>query len=82
MTIQWIGFLLAMAVIVIGANYHLTLALFSGSVILGLFTLEPIEILNQLYITITTPNTIFLILALGMIPMIGGILQVSGNWRT
>jgi len=79
MTIQWIGFLLAMAVIVIGANYHLTLALFSGSVILGLFTLEPIEILNQLYITITTPNTIFLILALGMIPMIGGILQVSGK---
>ncbi len=79
MTIQWIGFLLAMTVIVVGANYHLTLALFSGSVILGLFTLEPIEILNQLYITITTPNTIFLILALGMIPMIGGILQVSGK---
>jgi len=75
----WIGFLLAMAVIVIGANYHLSLALFSGSIILGLFTLEPVEILNQLYVTITTPNTIFLILALGMIPMIGGILQVSGR---
>lgn len=79
MMLQWIGFLLAMAVIVIGANYHLTLALFSGSIILGLFTLEPVEILTQLYVTITTPNTVFLILALGMIPMIGGILQVSGK---
>ncbi len=79
MAIEWIGFLLAMAVIVIGANYHLTLALFSGSIILGLFTLEPVAVLNQLHVTITTPNTIFLILALGMIPMIGGILQVSGK---
>jgi len=79
MTIQWIGFLLAMVVIVIGANYHLTLALFLGSIILGLFTLDPVEIVNQLFETITTPNIIFLILALGMIPMIGGILQVSGK---
>ncbi len=79
MMLQWIGFLFAMIVIVIGANYHLTLALFSGSIILGIFTLEPVEILSQLYLTITTPNTIFLILALGMIPMIGGILKVSGR---
>lgn len=79
MMLQWIGFLFAMIVIVIGANYHLTLALVSGSIILGIFTLEPVEILSQLYLTITTPNTIFLILALGMIPMIGGILKVSGR---
>ncbi|MEF8873197.1 MAG: DUF401 family protein [Candidatus Thermoplasmatota archaeon] len=79
MTLQWIGFLIAIAVIVIGANYHLILALFSGSIILGVFTLPPVEILNQLYVTVTTPNTVFLILALGMIPMIGGILQVSGK---
>ncbi len=79
MTITWIGFFIAMAVIVIGANYHLTGALFSGSIILGIFTLAPYEILEQFYLTITTPNTIFLIFALGMIPMIGGILQVSGR---
>ncbi len=79
MTIQWIGFFIAMAVIVIGANYNLIAALFSGSLILGLFTLAPAEIFEQLYVTITTPNTIFLIFALGMIPMIGGILQVSGK---
>ncbi len=79
MTLEWVGFLLAIVVIVIGANYHLTLSLFTGSIILGIFTLEPIEIVDQLYFTITTPNTVFLILALGMIPMIGGILQVSGR---
>ncbi len=79
MTLQWIGFLVAIVVIVIGANYNLTLALFSGSIILGLFTLPPLEILNQFYVTITTANTIFLIFALGMIPMIGGILKVSGR---
>ncbi len=79
MSVQWIGFLIAITLIVIGANYHLTLALFSGSIILGLFTLPPGEILNQFYKTFTTPNTIFLILALGMIPMIGGILKMSGK---
>jgi len=79
MSAEWIGFLIAIAVIVIGANYHLTMALFSGSIILGVFTLTPVEIFDQLYVTATTPNTIFLILALGMIPMIGGILQVSGR---
>ncbi|MFO7991839.1 MAG: DUF401 family protein [Thermoplasmata archaeon] len=79
MFITWIGFLLAMTVVVIGAKYHLTLALFSGAVILGAFTLTPVEILLQLYVTVTTPNTILLILALGMIPMIGGILQESGK---
>ncbi len=79
MSINWFGFLLAMVVIVLGAKYHLTLALFFGSIILGIFTLTPLEILNQLYITITTPNTIFLILALGIIPLIGGILQESGG---
>ncbi len=79
MPIEWIGFFVAMAVIVIGANYHLILALFSGSILLGFFTLAPAEILTQFYETLTTPNTIFLIFALGMIPMIGGILQVSGK---
>ncbi|MBS3781762.1 MAG: DUF401 family protein [Candidatus Thermoplasmatota archaeon] len=79
MAVEWIGFLLAMAVIVIGANYNLTLSLLGGSIILGTFTLAPIEIVNQFYVTITTPNTIFLIFALGMIPMIGGILKVSGR---
>lgn len=77
--LEWIGFLLAMVVIVIGANYHLTLALLSGTIILGAFTLQPIEIIEQLYVTATTPNTVFLVFALGMIPMIGGILQVSGK---
>ncbi|MFP3872564.1 MAG: DUF401 family protein [Candidatus Aenigmatarchaeota archaeon] len=79
MALQWIGFFIAMLVVVIGANYHLILALFSGSIVLGVFMLEPVEILVQLYVTVTTPNTVFLILALGMIPMIGGILQESGK---
>ncbi len=70
-----------MAVVVIGAKYHLTLALTVGAVILGIFTMAPMEIINQLYVTITTPNTIFLIIALGMIPMIGGILQESGKLK-
>ena len=81
MLFRWVGFLIAMAVVVIGAKYHLTLALTVGAVILGIFTMAPMEIINQLYVTITTPNTIFLIIALGMIPMIGGILQESGKLK-
>ncbi|MFP4052010.1 MAG: DUF401 family protein [Thermoplasmata archaeon] len=79
MLILWIGFFIAMAVIVIGAKYHLTLALLVGTIILGIFTLGPMSILDQLIITLTTPNTVLLILALGIIPMIGGILQESGG---
>ncbi|MFW5898611.1 MAG: DUF401 family protein [Candidatus Saliniplasma sp.] len=78
MYLKWLGLLLAMLVVVLGAKYHLTLALFSGAIILGLFT-APSELLNQFYTTITTPNTILLIIALGMIPLIGGVLQESGK---
>ncbi len=79
MWINWFGFLLALAVVLVGARYHLTLALLSGAVILGLFTLTLAELLDQFILTLTTPNTMILILALGIIPIIGGILQVGGK---
>ncbi|MGM0510373.1 MAG: DUF401 family protein [Thermoplasmatota archaeon] len=81
MWVKWFGFLLAMVVVVAGAKYHLTIALLASSLILGIFTLTPVEIIYQFYLTLTTPNTLLLILALGMIPMIGGILQESGKLK-
>ncbi|MFW6040912.1 MAG: DUF401 family protein [Thermoplasmatota archaeon] len=77
--IQWIGFLIAMMVILVGARYHLTLALLTGSLILGLFTLTLRGVVEQAYVTLTTLDTVVLIFALGMIPIIGGILQESGK---
>ncbi len=79
MWINWFGFLLAITVVLVGSRYHLTLALLFGAIILGLFTLTPGELLTQFYNTLTAPNTMILILALGIIPIIGGILQVSGK---
>ncbi len=79
MSIAWIGFFLAIGVLLYGARHHLTLALLTGAIILGIFTLSPYELLEQIYITSTDPNIILLILALGIIPIIGGILQESGK---
>ncbi len=79
MWISWLGFLIAIAVVLVGARYHLTLSLLASAIILGLFTLTPHELLGQFYATSTSADTLILILALGIIPVIGGILQVSGK---
>lgn len=79
MWINWFGFLMAIAVVLVGARYHLTLSLLISAAVLGLATMQPMELLEQFYSTLTTPNTIILVLALGIIPIIGGILQVSGK---
>ncbi len=79
MWIAWTGFLAAVVVVIIGARYHLPLALLAGTLVLAITTLSPTEFFDAFTATITSPDTIILILALGIIPIIGGILQVSGK---
>lgn len=77
--ITWLGFFVSLAVILIIARKNLPLALFSGAIILGFFTLPLISIYEQIVYTFTDLSIIFLALAMGVIPMIGGTMKDSGQ---
>lgn len=78
MIIEWVGFFLAIAVLLIGSRYHLGLALLTGSIVLGIFTMSPYMVGYNFYDTLTDPATMILIAALSLIHILGGILQESG----
>jgi integral membrane protein (TIGR00529 family) len=61
------------------ARRSLPLALLCGSVILGLFTLSPVTMFKQAVITATDLAVLVLALAVGFIPMIGGVMKESGQ---
>ncbi len=77
--IRWIGFFLAIVVLLVGARKHLSLAMLAGSLILGLFTMSATSVALEIFNTVTSPSIILLALALTMIPMMGGVLKVSGQ---
>ena len=77
--ITWFGFIISLIVILTVARKNLPLALFCGAIVLGLFTLPLISILQQILYTFTDLSIIFLALAMGIIPMIGGTMKESGQ---
>ena len=77
--LQSIGFLFALAVIIIVARKSLPLALLCGTLILGLFTLPVLTVIRLTYSSIIDPTVIILALAVGFIPMIGGVMKDSGQ---
>lgn len=79
MLLTWIGFLVSLAGILIISKKNLALALISGALILGLFTLSPAVVLDRVVYTITDSSIILLALAMGAIPIIGGTMKESGQ---
>ncbi len=79
MIISWIGFFVSIAILLIGARKHLGISLLTAAVVLGLFTLSPTDMLYEIYQTFTDPATLISTAALTMIPVIGGVLQESGQ---
>jgi len=77
--LTWIGFLVSLAGILIISKKNLALALISGALILGLFTLSPAVVLDRVVYTITDSSIILLALAMGAIPIIGGTMKESGQ---
>ncbi len=77
--LSWIGFIISLIVILIVARKNLPLALLCGAIILGLFTLPLVSILDEIIHTFTDLSIIFLALAMGVIPMIGGVMKASGQ---
>jgi integral membrane protein (TIGR00529 family) len=77
--ISWIGFIVSLVIILVVARKSLPLALFCGAIVLGLFTLPVTTIFEKILFTLTDLSIIFLALAMGVIPMIGGAMKQSGQ---
>jgi len=75
----WVGFLVSLAGILIISKKNLALALISGAVILGLFTLPLGVVLDRIIYTITDSSIVVLAIAMGIIPMLGGTMKQSGQ---
>lgn len=73
------AFLLAIAVILVLARKSLPLALFAGSLLLGLLVLSPAEVLTQFLAVIVDPSILLLALAVFIIPLIGGVMEETGQ---
>ena len=77
--ISWVGFVVSLVIILAIARKSLPLALFCGAIVLGLFTMSVITIFEKILFTLTDLSIIFLALAMGVIPMIGGAMNQSGQ---
>ena len=76
--ITWLGFFISITVLLLVSRKNLGIALVIAGICLGVFTLSFAEIGGQILLTLTDPSVILLSLAIGLIPLIGGILQESG----
>ncbi len=79
MTLIITGFIIAFIVIVIIGQKNLPLALFCGTIILGLFTIPPLNILKIFLNTITDIPVVLLAFVVFFIPMIGGVMRETGQ---
>ncbi len=79
MLMHWLGLFISMGVLLLVARKNLPLAFVLSAVTLGIFTLSPIEIGMGIWSTVTDASILLLALAMGVIPMIGGVMEASGQ---
>ncbi len=75
----WIGFCLAVLILLVVSRRSLALGMTAAAVVLALFTLSPSQMGGALAATFLDPSVLLLTLVVGLIPMIGGALEVSGR---
>ncbi|NOZ61147.1 MAG: DUF401 family protein, partial [Calditrichaeota bacterium] len=76
--IIWFGFFLSFLVILLVSRKSLWLALVIGSYLLGIFSLSVAQMLRLTWQTLSDPSVLLLAMSVGIIPVIGGIMQQSG----
>jgi len=74
----WLGFLISLTLMIMIARKSIWLGFIVGALVLGVFNLSFKEILVQIQNTLTDPSILLLACAVGLIPLIGGALEVSG----
>jgi len=75
---EWLGFFLAMICLLLVSQRNPGLAMFLGAFVLGVFTI-PSRLPLTIFSCISDPSTILLALIVGLIPLIGGILNETGQ---
>ena len=75
----WIGFGLAVLVLLVVSRRSLPLGMAVAAAVLALFTLSPPQMGEALVATFLNPSILLLAFVVGLIPMIGGVLEVSGR---
>jgi len=75
----WIGFSLAILLLLVISRRSLALGMAAAAVVLALFTLSPSQMGEALVTTFADPSILLLALTVGLIPMIGGTLEVTGE---
>jgi len=79
MILTSIGFIVSLAWIIVLSRKNLALAIISGALLLGLFTLSPAILLGRIIYTLTDISIVLLALAMGIIPILGGTMKASGQ---
>ncbi|OPX27800.1 MAG: hypothetical protein B1H05_00225 [Candidatus Cloacimonas sp. 4484_140] len=74
----WLGFFFSLAMMILIARKNLWLGFIIGALILGFINLKPVFIFQQIKGTILDPAILLLGIAVGIIPLIGGVLEESG----
>jgi integral membrane protein (TIGR00529 family) len=78
MAIEWVGFLLAVAILLVVSLKDLSLALLLGSIVLGLATIGATATIESFMRTVTSADVVLLALAMGLFPILGSLLQETG----
>ncbi len=74
----WLSFIVSIILIMFIARKSLWLALFAGAFFLGAINLQFGDLYEIILFTLSDKKIVFLALAVGVIPLIGGGLQMSG----
>ena len=78
MSLIWISFLAALILMITIARKNLWLGLTTGALTLGLLNCPIIEVIRIFISTITDTSILLLAVSVGIIPLIGGALEISG----
>jgi len=78
MILVWISFLASLILMIIIARKNLWMGLTAGALTLGLLNLPIIELIKIFLSTITDTSIVLLAVSVGIIPLIGGALEISG----
>jgi len=77
--LTWIGFSLSIVVLLILSRHQLALGMAAAAVVLAAFTLGFPDMGRALLDTFGDPSVLLLTFVVGLIPLIGGVLEASGE---
>ena len=77
--LTWIGFCLAIVLLLLVSRRNLALGMAGAAVVLAAFTLDLGAFGDALWRTISDPAVVLLAFVVGVIPLIGGAMETSGE---